>query len=292
MSTPPIQDLIASVRERLTPTELRIAREILADPTLLAFGTVSDLAQRIGTSRPSIVRFATKLGFAGYTELQNHARAGVSRQLTSPSERIRQPRDGLARAGAAIEDAVRETVGSLTDDHLGRLAAPLAGARRVWILSGETSMAGARVLHAGLSMLRPDVVLVMEQSAGRDLCGAGPGDAAVVLDFARYRRVSISAAHALSKSGVDIVAITDGPLSPLASLTANRCELTIPGIGPFDSAAPVVVAAELIVARVARELGDPARERIDRLESMWRTAGTFLHDTPRHDRAAPGTDHA
>ena len=63
--------LIASVSDRLTKTELRIAQAVLDEPTLLAFGTVSDLAERVGTSRPSIVRFATKLGFEGYTELQD-----------------------------------------------------------------------------------------------------------------------------------------------------------------------------------------------------------------------------
>ena len=65
--------LIASVSDRLTPTERRIAQAVLEEPTLLAFGTVSDLAARVGTSRPSIERFATKLGFAGYRDLQQQA---------------------------------------------------------------------------------------------------------------------------------------------------------------------------------------------------------------------------
>ena len=42
-----IQDLIASVNDRLTPTERRIAEAITTDPSLLAFGTVTDLADRV-----------------------------------------------------------------------------------------------------------------------------------------------------------------------------------------------------------------------------------------------------
>ena len=76
-----LQDLIAQVSERLTPTERRIAQLVLENPTLLAFGTVSDLADRADTSRPSIVRFATKLGFDGYTDLQSWIRAELSLQL-------------------------------------------------------------------------------------------------------------------------------------------------------------------------------------------------------------------
>ena len=63
-----LAERLAAVSERLTPVERRIAAAVLADPTLLAFGTVSDLADRVGTSRPSIVRFGTKLGFKGYAE--------------------------------------------------------------------------------------------------------------------------------------------------------------------------------------------------------------------------------
>ena len=37
-------DLIAAVSSDLTPTERRIAEEVLNEPTLLAFGTVSDLS--------------------------------------------------------------------------------------------------------------------------------------------------------------------------------------------------------------------------------------------------------
>ena len=74
---------------------------------------------------------------------------------------------------------------------------------------------------------------------------------------------------------VDIVAITDGPLSPLAALTETWCELEVPGIGPFDSSVPAVVVAELLVARVASELRDEARERIDRTEARWESMGTF-----------------
>jgi DNA-binding MurR/RpiR family transcriptional regulator len=98
--------LIASVGDRLTATERRIAQAVLDEPTLLAFGTVSDLAARVGTSRPSIVRFATKLGFDGYTELQTHVRRGLSDQLARPRDRVRTAGSSASRERAEIVAAV------------------------------------------------------------------------------------------------------------------------------------------------------------------------------------------
>ena len=250
----------------------------------MAFSTVADLAARAETSGPSVVRFASKLGFEGYSQLQAWIQEGVSRQLSTPSERIRR-RDPGDSVRSRIEGSVAATFDAMDEARLAPLAATLARARHVWVLSGETSLAGAGVLASGLSMLRPDVRLVLEHAAGHDLCGAEPGDAAVVFDFVRYRKTPIASARALADAGVELVAITDGPLSPLAALTPNWCALRIPAVGPFDSAVPPVIAAELIVARVALELGNAAQERIDRLEHLWQRIGTYLDYTPREARS-------
>ncbi len=271
-----IQELIANVGERLTPTERRIAEAVLDDPTLLAFGTVSDLASTVDTSRPSIVRFATKLGFDGYTDLQAWVRDGVARQLTTPGSRIRQPREADASVDSEIESAVHATLELLDADRLRELAAPLLGARCIWILSGETSRAGAHVLHSGLSMVRDNVHLVDNHNLGRDLSGATAHDAAVVFDFVRYRRSVVLGARLLAGNGVPVVAITDGPLSPLAALTEHWCELRIPAIGPFDSSLPAVAAAELLVRELVARMGTEAARRIDRLEHLWDSTETFI----------------
>ena len=272
-----IQDLIAEAGDRLTPTDRRIAEAVVENPTLLAFGTVSDLADHVETSRPSIVRFATKLGFDGYSDLQAQARDQVSRRLSSPSQRIRQ-QQGVGPLRRSLQQAIDDAFEAMDLERLDAIVHPLVHADQVWVLSGETSMAGAHTVFSGLSMLRADVRLVMEQSVGRDLASAGAGEAAIVFDFARYRRHSITAARALAEAGVTVVAITDGPLSPLAAIAQAWGHLNIPAVGPFDSAVPAVVAAELIVARAASLLGDSARERIDRLESLWQATGTFLGD--------------
>ncbi|MEM1186115.1 MAG: MurR/RpiR family transcriptional regulator [Planctomycetota bacterium] len=271
-----IDDRIASVGDRLTPTEIRIVNAIHDDPTLLAFGTVSDLAKRVQTSRPSIVRFATKLGFEGYVELQRQVREDVAQQLGTPGQRIRRPTGEVGDLHHDVEEAFESSLAALNPTTLRRLATPLVDAERIWILSGETSRAGAHALVSGLSMVRDGVHLVEQHNLGRDLSGATAADAAVVFDFARYRRSTVLAARAFADLGVTLVAITDGPLSPLASLTEHWCELSVPAIGPFDSSMPAVLASELIIANVVDHLQPDVRERIDRLEKLWEVTDAFF----------------
>ncbi|MHC4822815.1 MAG: MurR/RpiR family transcriptional regulator [Planctomycetota bacterium] len=267
---------IAAVSERLTPAERRIASAVLADPTLLAFGTVSDLATKVGTSRPSVVRFGTKLGFKGYADMREHARRNVSAQLSRPSQRIRHQEGSIGGAGAALAESVRHLSEALDRGRIATLAAPLVQAKHVWILSGETSLAGAHAMASGLTMVRPNVHLISEHSSGRDLSGATQGDAAIVFDFARYRRHAVVAAQAMAEAGVELVAITDGPLSPYAALTLNWFALEVPAMGPFDSSVPSVAMAEMLVAYVAKQLQEEAQVRIDRTEAIWDATDTFL----------------
>jgi DNA-binding MurR/RpiR family transcriptional regulator len=269
-------DLVAAVSSELTPTERRIAEAVLAEPTLLAFGTVSDLAGRVGTSRPSIVRFATKLGFVGYTQLQQHVRSDLSYRLSRPSDRIRSAGEKAVPAREAINDAIASVFDALNGDRLVKLVAPVVRAEKVWILSGETSQAGARALQSGLSMVRPGVRSIEEHSFGADLSDARPCDVVVVIDFIRYRRQVAETARVFADAGVTVVAITDSPLSPLVELADTWCQIVVPAIGPFDSSVPVVALCELLVAQVAKDLHEDATDRIDRIEALWEETEVFL----------------
>lgn len=268
-------DLVAAASNALTPTERRIAEAVLAEPTLLAFGTVSDLAGRVGTSRPSIVRFATKLGFEGYTELQQHIRSNLSDHLSRPSERIRSGDGATSKVRAAIDDAIASVFDLLEDGQLAEIVRHVLGAEKVWVLSGETSQAGAHALYSGLSMVRPGVRALEEHTFGTELSDAGPGDVAVVFDFLRYRRQVAIAAHALAEAGVRVIAVTDGPFSPLVDLAETWLQIKVPPVGPFDSSVPVVAMCELLVAEVAKRHED-ATDRIDRIEALWDTTEAFI----------------
>jgi DNA-binding MurR/RpiR family transcriptional regulator len=271
-----MRDLIATAHDHLTPTDRKIAAVVMTDETLLAFGTVSDLADRVGTSRPSIVRFAHRLGFDGYSDLQRYVRSGLTQRLARPSVRIRHDDSTLKAARLGLEDGLNSVFDAIGSAEITRLALPIVEAETVWIMSGETSRAGAHAFYSGLSIVRPGVHFVEGHTMATDLSGAGPHDAAVVFDFSRYRAQVVATAKFLSKLGVSIVAVTDGPLSPLVSIADAWCEIRVPGVGPFDSSVPAVALAELLVAQVAADLHTEATDRIDRIEDLWESSGTFL----------------
>ncbi len=87
------------IRERgaeLTAAERRIAEVVLEAPQSIGFGTVADLAKAAQVGAASVVRLATKLGFDGYSELQQAVQAELMQQLRPAVERIQVAESGPA----------------------------------------------------------------------------------------------------------------------------------------------------------------------------------------------------
>ncbi len=275
---------IATASPSLTPTERRIADVILDDSTIVAFGTVAEVAERVGASGPSVVRFAAKLGFDGYGALQDDARHGLSERLKRPTDRIRhQPGgDGWDRTRAAATgsvDAVFDSIPAAAIERIADLLVTTPGT--VWIV-GSGDSAAAVVLAAGLRLLRPGVKQLAGSPAriSADLIDAGTDDAVVAIDFSRYESSVVRTAELLIGFGADLIAITDGALSPLAAMAMVWCEVDVPAIGPFDSALPAVAVVEGLLAQVAHTLAQEATSRLDRVEQLATEEQVFIDVGP------------
>jgi DNA-binding MurR/RpiR family transcriptional regulator len=282
-----IADRLTLAGAALTPTERRVAEVVTTDPTALAFDTVAELAERVGSSGPTIVRFATKLGFDGYAELQQHARAALTERL-SPVVRsrssARRARDELRRR---MLDALLQAVESIDDELVDTIGRTIGRTRGfVWIVASESSSPVAQLLVANLRLLRPRVhhVTGSDAAVAAMLVDASDRDAVIAIDAERYEQAVYRITRQLADRGAAVIALTDGPTSPLAGIADIRCDLTVPAIGPFDSAVPLVVIAELVTAAAARSARPGAARRLEAAESGWADFDVFAAPAPKRKR--------
>jgi len=283
--SPSLDRLVADIGTELTSTERRLAELVLADPTRVAFDTVAELAERAGTSGPSVMRFATRLGFDGYSALQRFVRDDLSARLARPTDRIRsdEPVDSHDAARRNAHASIDEAFDQATRAAISAMADVIAEAPgRVWIVASDASSPVAQLLTSNLRLVRSGVVQVSGSPAAiaGTIVDAGPDDAVIAVDVERYERSVSDTARVLVERGATMVAITDGPLSPLAAAAAHWCGVRVPSIGPFDSAVPIVAMAEVVIAEVAARRRDTATDRLDRAEHAWGTLDAFA----RRDR--------
>jgi DNA-binding MurR/RpiR family transcriptional regulator len=279
-----LEERLRQRAETLTPSERRIGATILATPDLVAFGTVADVAATANVGTATVVRFAAKLGYDGYSELQASVRRAVSGQLRPAVERIRDQHavgDGtLIERHADVEEAnVRATLEALdetvVDDVIERLADV---GHPVLVLSGVASRGVARQFVGDLEQLRPAVRLLDGTPIDivRTLALAGDDTTLIVLDLRRYERWLLDVlSHA---EGAWTAAITDSVLSPLAATADRALVVSAASAGPFDSHVGTLALLNFFVVGVAAARRDDAALRLDRLEAAWRSADALTDD--------------
>jgi DNA-binding MurR/RpiR family transcriptional regulator len=271
---------IRTASASLTPAQRRIADAIAADAQLVAFGTVADVAKAAGASGASVVRFATRLGYDGFIELQEAVQGELADRLRPAAARIRDlpPGDVVARALATSTAAVEATLAGLDRSAFDDAVVLLSDRdRRVVVLAGEAGAGIAR--HAGdeLRMLRPGVEVAVGTpvAVGQTIARMAPGDLVLALDLRRYDRWLLDAVDHAVGEGAELIALTDGTQSPLARLCRALLVVEGEGIGPFDNYVGALALLAALVAAVAEALRDDATGDLDRVERTWQALGAL-----------------
>ena len=135
-------DLIHQRTADLTTAERRVARTLFASNLMAGFDTVAGLAPRLGVSGPTVLRFASKIGFAGYADFQRALESDVAARIDSPLRlQGRSPpeqcRDHLLDiAGDSFIHSVKSTFANLPRGEFDGVVALLADRRRTVYTSG------------------------------------------------------------------------------------------------------------------------------------------------------------
>lgn len=275
-------DVAERIRERsrdLTTAERRIAEVVLTAPHSIGFGTVADLARAADVGAASVVRLASKLGFDGYTELQQAIQSELMQQLRPAVERIQSADLGTRAEHVAAELAnVKATLADVDDEAVAAAVERLGDlARPVTVVSGEASSGVARQFLLQLDQLRADVRSIggSDVEVRRELAVLDDRATVVVIDLRRYEQWVLDAHRIVTDRGLWSVGITDSMLSPIAATADVAFVVGAASPGPFDSHVGVLALLNLLVNDVAARLKDSATTRLAAIESAWREHGSL-----------------
>ncbi len=234
-----VADRIGRTSASLTKAERRVAEVVLANPQLVAFGTVAELAEGAGSGAATVVRLATKLGFVGFSALQASVQQDLASQLRPAAERIRDPavHDSLHRHLQIELGNVQTTLGAIDQVALADVVDHLADpARRVYVLSGDASKGVAAQFVGDLEALRANVTAVEgnDVAVRRTVALMEENDVLVTVDLRRYDRWLVDVARTAAKAGVFPDALTGhGGQVPLAGRLRQVGGLQILPHGPL-----------------------------------------------------------
>ena len=257
-----LKDAIADAYSDLSGQLQRIARFALERPHDLALGTVATVAQATEVQPSAMIRFANALGYRGFSDMQQVFRGHLVERSVSYRERIhqlrRRQRNGRRAPAGVLHQLVGESMADLghleenvREADLVAAVKLVAGAGRIHVLAQRRAFPVASYLAYALGQLELKTHL-LDGAGGmlpESLRSVDKEDVLLVASFRNYSAEVVEAAQACSRRGVPVIAITDGPLSPLAGSAKVCFELADDASGPFRSlVAPMCLAQGLVMS--------------------------------------------
>ncbi|MDO4546969.1 MAG: MurR/RpiR family transcriptional regulator [Clostridia bacterium] len=279
------QELISRLNhsgKKLSKSHRRIAECIVSHYDKAAFMTASKLGEYVGVSESTVVRFASALGYEGYPQLQKALQELIRHRLTA-SQRFEMTGDMdhtqvLTRVMKADIVNIRSTLDELDLKAFEDSIDDILAARSVYVLGLRASAPLAQFLAHYLNFILPSVMPVTSGVSDifEQMARIGSGDVLIGISFPRYTSRTIEAMNFARNRGASLIAITDGPLSPLHACS-DLCLTAKTDMASFvDSlAAPLSLMNALIVALGQRRRHEVA-EFFDGMEQIWAEYDVYL----------------
>lgn len=264
---------IHSLEATFSEKERSIATHILSDPSASVHPSIEELADRIGVSVSTLLRFVRKLGYDGYQQF----RIALATEALAPEARyyeasVEGEPDHVSLVFGENVKALEMTAAMLDRAALRAAAAMVCSARRLLLLGiGGSGLVARDAFH---KLVRSGIPCVTAEDYHLQLMlasQAGPEDVALLVSHTGVNRDSLAIADALSRAGCPIIAMTSYSRSPIAHMADLMLLSASPGNSRISEAFSARIAQLSIVDALyvsAMELrGAPGLESVDRMRA-------------------------
>jgi DNA-binding MurR/RpiR family transcriptional regulator len=164
MNSQDFNQIISDKYGQLTKGEKQIANYLLKNQDESAFLSVGDLAERLGLSEATLVRFARKLGFDSYPAMREALQENF-RLRVNHSTRLRNRLDDLREAGDIFEKMTVAEIDYLTDalqtvdrEALHHAVAHMIGSDHIYVFGTGPSISLVHLLNLRLTRFGKQVI--------------------------------------------------------------------------------------------------------------------------------------
>jgi len=281
-----IDQIVRGRTPELTRTQRKVLDFILKQPEHAVFLTATDLAQNLNVSDASIVRLAQALGYAGYPHLKRRLREYIQPKITTV-DRLEEAVQRVESVGDVLPDVISKDLNNLkitleeTDPVIfTKFVEEMDSARRIFIIAlrsthclGMFMTSALRFLGRQIVPLKPGTGEMWDQM--RDM---GAGDLLIGFAFPRYTKITVEVMKYAKDSGVRVLAVTDGELSPL--IRCSHHSLSVPyGIGSYiESFTAALSLVNALVTALAFMSGTDTMEKLRKMEKVWEQEEVYWKD--------------
>ena len=272
--------------EKLTPKEQKIADFFARNYDELVFENLSSISRKSCVSKPTVLRFITKLGFEKFGDFNKalrteltlthdtlHIRYSLKKKLLQGSQE-----DIIAHNFSHTIKNLENTYARMDKGAFAAMAESIATTKgNLYFFGQRSSHALAYLFYNMLRRILPRVNLLPAGIAAEPdlLVDVSKED----LLFMVFRHPYGEEAHRLISyfhtKGAITLLLTDSELNPAADMATHQLEVNTEGVSIFTSSTSILTVLESLNIAVLGFCDADVSERVGKTESLYRVFDTF-----------------
>ena len=221
-----VLNIIRAKLDSLTQAEQTIGRFILDNPDRMVALSSAELASATGRSQSSVVKFAQKIGYAGYQQLKLAVTRAKAQEWQVPSGMIHGSIDASddymtiqQKLVASKLHSMQETMQVNGEDSVARAVKMLSAARRIHMAGVGASSLVARDFSYKLQKLGRMVLIDSDSHVQiANAATLGEGDALFAISYSGASLETLRVAELAAKRGASVLSLTGLQPNPLTGI--------------------------------------------------------------------------
>ncbi len=287
--TPPVLRRLTKEWETLTPAAQKAARYVLENPQNVGVSTVREIAEEADVTPNTMVRMARQMGFDGYEEFRAPFRDAIRRGGVNFPDRARWLQNIRKSGGIGglyadmMESATRnieDTFAKIDTQTLNHMAEAIWNARHVYALGVGAMNANARLFAylAATGMRDFHAIPRPGFTAIDDLAWADDRDVLIAMTCHPYRSEVVDAVRVARDQGVNVIALSDSPASPIIRAAQNSLVIATDTPQFFPSSVAMIAVLETLLSFVIAVASDKVVGRVETFHQRRRQLGLYLEE--------------
>lgn len=217
-----IKEKIQSKFNELPKNQRKLARYFIDNFDKIPFLNVQDVASANGASVASVVRFAQRTGFSGYSELREAISSSLQHQLTYlrniPLFEQKHPdRDVLTSVANMDIKNINDTLGLIEPEVFGRSVDMILKSKRVFTVGLGISYLLSEILAYQLTQVAIDASAFKNNYIpfAEQVPMLTKDDLLILFSFPPYSKDTVEVAKIASEKKIACIAITNKEVAPI-----------------------------------------------------------------------------
>lgn len=258
--------------EQFSSSQKKIADFILANYKQAAFLNSLELSETIGVSNPTIIRFATLLGFPGFPQFQEALQKLIQHRLSS-LERLDYLKENANNhlEGSVFQTEMQNLMTAyerLEPDKIAEAARLLSSAEQIYVVGRQISATLAQFAAYSLGKIRPNVRNLSDWTMDdyHALKRASRSACALVIALPRYPQKTLHILKTLHEQKIPIVLITDSDMFPYLGYAQTTIFTSFKYISFIDPIATPICLLNSIIIGVAHHNQEETSHNLNTFE--------------------------